>query len=119
MPVKKKKKEKSNASRSFVIALSIVSMIGFLSITTKSLFDFSFEHYMESLWLFTLGIALILETSFKELKKVKKSGLTSEMLGKITMVVIGTFAVIGMKIKVLLKNSLQIFLSRMGLTAVT
>jgi hypothetical protein len=94
MPRKKKVKKKSRVSRNFVIALSIVSIIGFLNIITKSLFNFSFTIYIESLWLVTLGTALILETSIKELKRVKKQGLTPDMLGKVTMIVVGILAVI-------------------------
>ena len=95
MPKNKKKiKKKSKVSRNFIIALSIVSIIGFLSIITKSLFNFSFDAYIESLWLVTLGTALILETSMNELKRIKRQGLTPDMLGKVTMVVVGILAVI-------------------------
>jgi hypothetical protein len=90
----KKVKKKSRASRNFIIALSIVSIIGFLSIMTQSLFNFSFENYIESLWLITLGTALIMETSLQELKKIRKQGLNPDMLGKVTMVVVGTLAII-------------------------
>ena len=89
-----KKKKKSDASRNFVIALSIVSMIGFANIVSQSLFNFSFENYVESLLLITLGTGLVLETSIKELKKVKKEGLTPDMLGKITMIVVGALAIV-------------------------
>jgi len=88
------KKKKPRASRNFVIALSVVSIIGFLSIMTESLFDFSFVEYIESLWLLTLGIGLVLETSIKEMAEIRKKGLTSEMLGKITMIVVGAIAII-------------------------
>lgn len=91
---KRKKKKRSRASKNFIIALSIVSIIGFLSITTQSLFNFSFENYIESLWLVTLGTALILETSFKELKRIKRQGLSPDMLGKITMIVVGALAIV-------------------------
>ncbi len=91
---KTKKRKRPRASRNFIIALSIVSIIGFLSIMTESLFNFSFEKYIESLWLITLGVALILETSVKELKRIKKQGLTPEMLGKVTMIVVGIMAVV-------------------------
>jgi len=90
----KKETKKSGASRNFIIALSVVSMIGFLSIMTESLFSFSFVEYIESLWLFALGIGLILETSIRELKRIKNSGLTSNMLGKVTMMVVGGIAVV-------------------------
>lgn len=86
-----KPKKKSNTSKSFVIALSIVSIISFLSIILESLFYVNINEYMEMLWLATLGIGLILETSFKELKKIKK-GLNSELLGKLTMIIVGAIA---------------------------
>lgn len=90
----KKKKKISKASRNFIIALSIVSIIGFLNIITQSLFNFSFEAYIESLLLVTLGTALILETSIRELKRIKRQGLTPDLLGKVTMMVVGILAVI-------------------------
>ncbi|MFH1326716.1 MAG: hypothetical protein ABIH59_01150 [archaeon] len=90
----KKESKKTRASRKFVIALSIVSIIGFVSIMTASLFNFSIENYIESLWLLALGLGLILETSINEIKRIKTAGLTSVMLGKITMIVVGTIAVV-------------------------
>lgn len=91
---KKTGKRHSKASRNFVIALSVVSITGFLNIVTETLFGFSFEGYIESLWLVTLGAGLILETSLKELKGLRKKELTPDMLGKITMLVVGSLAVI-------------------------
>jgi hypothetical protein len=88
-----KPKKKSNTSKSFVIALSVVSIISFLSIILESLFYVNINEYVETLWLATLGIGLILETSIKELKKIKK-GLNSELLGKLIMVIIGSIALI-------------------------
>ena len=90
----KMRNKKSKASRNFVIALSVVSIIGFLSIITESFFSFSIGEYIETLWLFALGMGLILETSISELKKIKRRGLTSEMLGKITMMIVGIIAMI-------------------------
>jgi len=87
-------KRKSNASRNFVIALSVVSIIGFLSIMSQSLFGFSFEEYIESLWLLALGLGLIFETSLSEIKRIRKKGLTSDLLGKVTMIVVGAIAII-------------------------
>lgn len=89
-----KGKRKSRASHTFVIALSVVSIIGFFSIMAESLFGFTIDPYVESLWLVTLGLGLILETSIKELKRIKEAGLSSEMLGKITMIVVGLIAVV-------------------------
>lgn len=93
---KKKNIEEKKASevRWFVIALSLVSIIGFLNIVFESLFDWSFANYIETLWLTILGASLILQTSVDELREIKKNGLTSEYLGKITMIIIGTIAII-------------------------
>jgi hypothetical protein len=94
-PGRKKDVEiKKSASRKFVIALSIVSMIGFLSIVLESLFFIDMNPYIETLWLVVLGVGLILESSLKDFKKVKKKGLTSEYLGKLTMMIVGGIAVI-------------------------
>lgn len=82
------------ASRNFVIALSVVSIIGFLSIMIESLFYLDVSDYIDTLWLVVLGLGLILETTIKELKSVKRRGLTSDYLGKITMVVVGSLAII-------------------------
>lgn len=91
-PVKREKR-KSNASKNFVMALSIVSIVSFLNIVVESLFNSSFENYIESVWLIALGTGLILETSLSELKKVR-NGLTPDMLGKITMIVVGSLAIV-------------------------
>jgi len=87
-------KKKSNTSRNFVIALSIVSIIGFLSIILESLFFIDVSGYIETGLLVVLGTGLILETSIKELKKIKKKGMSSEMLGKVTMIVVGSLAIL-------------------------
>ena len=98
--VNKKKKEndknirRTKASRSFVIALSVVSIIGFLSIVLESLFYVKINNYIETLWLITLGVGLILETSLIKLKKIKTMGLTPEVLGELTMLIVGSMAVI-------------------------
>lgn len=93
-PKKALGKKKSTASRNFVIALSVVSIIGFLSIMIESFFSFSIEHYIETLWLLALGLGLMFETTISEIKKIQKRGLSSEMLGKITMMVVGVIAII-------------------------
>ncbi len=89
-----KKGDKKRTSRNFVIALSIVSIIGFVSIVLESLFYLDVSNYIETFWLVALGSGLILETSIKELKSVKRKGLTSDYLGKITMIVVGGLAII-------------------------
>jgi len=87
-------RKKTKASRNFVIALSVVSIIGFVSIMLESFFEISIELYIESLWLLALGAGLIFETSIAELRRIKTAGLSSEMLGKVTMIIVGSFAIV-------------------------
>jgi len=96
MKNKKERKEnkKRRTSRNFVIALSLVSIIGFVSIVLESLFYTDVSGYIEPAWMVVLGLGLILETSISELKSVKENGLTQEYLGKMTMVVVGSIAII-------------------------
>jgi hypothetical protein len=86
--------KRSKTSRNFVIALSLVSIIGFLSIMIESLFYWDVSGYINTSWLIVLGLGLILETTIKELRMIKRKGLTSEYLGKITMIVVGSMAII-------------------------
>ena len=65
-----------------------------MSIATESLFRLNIGDYVESAWLLALGLGLILETSMGELKKIKNKGMTSKMLGKVTMIVVGSMAII-------------------------
>lgn len=90
----KKIRKRSSASRNFVIALSLVSIVGFLNIMSESLFHYSFIDYIDTIWLLILGCGLIFETSIAELRRIKRSGLTSNMLGKVTMIVVGSLALI-------------------------
>ena len=102
MPIKKevalvpaaRVRKKSKASRNFVIALSVVSIIGFLSIVMSSLFYVDVSGYVDTFWLITLGLGLILETSIKEIRRIKSVGLTPELLGKLTMLIVGAIAMI-------------------------
>ena len=89
-----KSKKRAKASRNFVVALSIVSIIGFFSIVMSSLFYIDISKYIDTLWLMTLGLGLILETSIREIKKIKKIGMTPEILGEITMLIVGGMAII-------------------------
>lgn len=90
----KQRRARRKTSRNFVIALSIVSIIGFLSIILESLFYIDISGYIDTLWLLALGLGLILETSLRELRSIERKGLTSEYLGKITMIVVGSLAII-------------------------
>lgn len=88
------KNPKRKTSRNLVIALSIVSIIGFVNIILESLFYINISEYIDTFLLIVLGLGLIFETSIGELKSINKEGLNSEYIGKITMIVVGSLSVI-------------------------
>ena len=87
-------RKKSKASRNFVIALSLVSITGFASIMMSSLFSVNIDKYVTAVWLVTLGLGLVLETSLSKMKGVKHEGLSPEILGEFTMLIVGGIAII-------------------------
>ncbi len=81
-----------NVSESFVIALAIVSIIGFSGIVSDSLFNKNINHYTESFLMIVMGIGLIFEAEIKKLKNLKKEGLTPGNFTHLTTAIIGLFA---------------------------
>jgi len=86
--------KRKRVSTNFVIALAIVSIIGFSVIMLQSLFYINISDYQETLLLVVLGASLMLETTRKELRQIKRKGLDSNNLGKITMLIVGFFAIV-------------------------
>ena len=86
------KGKKVNVSESFVIALAIVSIIGFSEIVSDSLFNKDINHYTESLLMIVIGVGLIFEAEIKKLKNLKKEGLTPGNFTHLTTAIIGLFA---------------------------
>lgn len=91
---KKKSKEKSKVSSSFVTILALVSIMSFLSIIFKSLFNFELSIYIESLILLALGIGFIIESDPKRLFKTARKRLNEKEFSEITTFVIGFLAAI-------------------------
>jgi len=89
--VKKKTKKKTlkGLSLGFGSILAIVSIIGFLDITLSSFFNFTFESYMDFLWLFLMGIGFIIVSKPRKLAKRKDESVTD-----ITALVVGGLAII-------------------------
>jgi len=80
-------------SQKFVLALSVVSIIGFTGIISDTMFGFDFTNYAEALLMFFIGLGLIVEAKLKKLKSVSH-GLTSNNFTHLTTVTIGFIAVI-------------------------
>ena len=86
------KGKKVNVSESFVIALAVVSIIGFGGIVSESLFGENINPYTESLLMIVIGVGLIIEAEIKKLKNLKKEGLTPGNFTHLTTAIIGLFA---------------------------
>lgn len=75
------------------MALAIVSILGFVSIISYTLFNKDISMYVESLWMFIIGTGLIAEASWKKLKTLDK-GLNSNNFTHLTTIIIGIIAII-------------------------
>ncbi len=81
-------------SKPFVIILSIVSIIGFLGIITRTLFLVNLDYYVESLWFLILGIGFIIESNPKRLFKKIDDTLNERNFSSITTLIVGALATI-------------------------
>lgn len=94
MVIKKEVKRKTKASYKFIVALALVSIIGFLAIVSSTLFSFDFSIYQEALLMIIIGIGLMLEGQVKSLDKIKTQGLTPKNFTHLITVIIGAIAII-------------------------
>ena len=94
--MKKMKEEvgdKVRVSQKFVVALSIVSILGFIGIISQTIFNYDLSSYVEALWMLVIGLGFIIEAQIKKLKSLSK-GLTSNNFTHLTTVIIGLVAII-------------------------
>jgi hypothetical protein len=74
--------------------LAIVSILGFLGIASKTLFELDIDVYIEFLWILTLGIGLLMEVDYRGLRAIKQTGLTQDKFTNLITVVVGGLAII-------------------------
>lgn len=89
----KKSAEKKKVSQKFVIALSIVSIVGFLSIVSETMLNFSLDTYLDFILMLVVGGGLLIDADLKTLKGLKR-GLTPKKFTHLVVAVIGALAVI-------------------------
>jgi hypothetical protein len=89
-----KKLIENRAVNRFMIALSIVSIVGFLGIISETLFNFILKDYIEALLMLILGIGLIIEVKLQRLKSIYSHGLTRDNFANIIVIIIGIFAIV-------------------------
>ena len=85
--------KKTRVSHKFITALSIVSILGFLSIITRTFFNYDITLYSESLLMFIIGIGLVIEAKIEKIKSLKY-GITSSNITHLTTLVIGSIAIL-------------------------
>ncbi|MCH7850414.1 MAG: hypothetical protein IH845_02115 [Nanoarchaeota archaeon] len=89
----KNSNKKVKVSKVFVLALSIVSILGFVGIISESLFDFDLDYYVEALLMVIIGLALILEAKIKTLKTLTE-GFNSINFPRLITIIIGAVSII-------------------------
>ncbi|KKL62438.1 hypothetical protein LCGC14_2185190 [marine sediment metagenome] len=90
---KKRKIQEFKVFQRFVIILSVVSILGFASVLSETLFNFIIKDYVEALWMFILGIGLIMEVRLQRLRSIYRGGLTRDNFTYIITIIIGLFAI--------------------------
>jgi len=86
--------QKITASHRFIIALALVSIIGFSGIVSQTLFNYDLSGYVEAALLIVIGTGLIAESRVKTLTLIKEEGLTPTNFTHLTTVIIGLIAVL-------------------------
>ena len=84
---------KVKVSQHFVMALAVVSILGFAGIISQTLFNLELEFYIEALWMSVIGIGLLIESKIKKLKSLER-GITSNNLTHLITVIIGILAIV-------------------------
>lgn len=88
------KERKVKVSHKFITILSIVSILGFAGIVSRSLFNFDLINYIEASWMILLGAGLIFEAKIKKLKNISKKGLSQNNFTHLITIIIGGIAII-------------------------
>jgi hypothetical protein len=85
--------KRSKVSKSFVTILAIVSILGFISIISETLFEADIRLYIESAWMFIVGIGLVLEAKIRRLRTLK-FGLNPGNFTTLITLTVGAIAII-------------------------
>lgn len=80
-------------SDTFVIVLSLISIIGFIGIISETIFNYDLNGFIESAWIIILGLGLIIQTKFTRIKSIR-NGLNNTNLPYLTNLMIGLVAIL-------------------------
>lgn len=81
------------SQRRFLIALSVVSIIGFVGIFFQTIIGKNIAEYVEAAWLFVLAVGFLIEVNYSSLKDIGESGLTRQVFAHLSTLVLALFAV--------------------------
>lgn len=81
-------------STSFINILAILSILGFTSIISYTLFNKNITQYVETLWLTILGLGFIIESDPIKLFHSIRNNLSQRNFTATTTLIIGTLAII-------------------------
>lgn len=84
----------TTASHKFIIALALVSILGFAGIISETLFNFDLGFYVEALLMIIIGMGFIAEGEVTKLSRIKLDGLTPKNFTKLITVIMGFIAMI-------------------------
>jgi putative Mn2+ efflux pump MntP len=85
-------REEKKISKIFVNTLALISILGFVSVISESMFNYSIDHYVRPLWLIIMGVGFLVESNPIELIHQIKNRLDEANFNRITTLVIGIFA---------------------------
>ena len=83
----------TNISKPFVNILAILSILGFASIISYTLFNKNITPYIETLWLSILGLGFIIESSPRQLFHSIRNRLGERNFTSTTTLIIGILAI--------------------------
>jgi len=89
-----KPSSETRVSKAFVNILAILSVLGFISIISYTLFDKNIEQYVEALWLGILGFGFIIQSNPPRLASGIKNRLGERNFTAMTTLTVGMLALI-------------------------
>ena len=96
---KKKEKERLKTvckayrvSKSFIVVLALVSIMGFIGIISRTLYNANIDKVIESLWFLIMGVGFIIESKPLNLFKKINDSLNNSNFSAMTTLVVGLMA---------------------------
>jgi hypothetical protein len=89
--MKRESEETIKTSKRFIVALAVVSILGFIGIISETILNQDIKPYIEALWMVVIGVGMIVETKIQKLKTLSE-GLNHNNFAHLTTIVVGLLA---------------------------